>query len=231
MFLSCFGRHGTLLALVTGIGLALAGTASAQSKRSLGRPGAVSSTKPAQPSPAAARDERTARARFEQAREAFGAGRYEEALGLFRESHALSHKPVLLYNIANTLDRLRRDQEAIPAYERYLTELPEADNRAQVESRLVVLRRSAEEQEARRAILPSPAQLAAASVGPAADLTPTSAPANDAQPLRKKWWLWTAVGSAVVAAVVVGAMLATQSDPEPRTGPLLLDSTTRKVEL
>ncbi|MCB9592336.1 MAG: hypothetical protein H6719_06360 [Sandaracinaceae bacterium] len=91
-----------------------------------------------------------ARLTFESAREAFVAGEYERALGLFRQAYSLSNRPGLLYNIAQTLDRLRRDAEALQALREYLTAYPEAPNRTEVEARIRVLEQSVQADEQRR---------------------------------------------------------------------------------
>lgn len=80
-----------------------------------------------------------ARLTFESAREAFVAGDYEVALARFRQAYQLSQRPGLLYNIAQTLDRLRRDEETITALQDYLEASPAAPNRAEVEARIRVL--------------------------------------------------------------------------------------------
>ena len=80
-----------------------------------------------------------ARLTFEQAREDFVAGRYEQALARFRQAYQLSPRPGLLYNIAQTLDRLRRDEETVAALREYLAAVPQAPNRAEVEARIRVL--------------------------------------------------------------------------------------------
>ncbi len=92
-----------------------------------------------------------ARLTFESAREAFVAGDYERALGLFRQSYNLSQRPGLLYNIAQTLDRLRRDAETLQALHEYLDAFPDAPNRTEVEARIRVLEASVAEDEQRRA--------------------------------------------------------------------------------
>ena len=83
-----------------------------------------------------------ARSRFEAGRAAMAAGRTEDALADFRRAYELSHRPALLYNIGVAADRLRHDDEALEAFEAYLAAMPaeEISNRAEVESRLVVLR-------------------------------------------------------------------------------------------
>lgn len=179
-------------------------------------------------------DEKRAREHFEEGRLAFTEGRYDDALLHFRESYTLSHKPQLLFNIGNVLDRLRHDEEAISQYEQYLSEVPAAENREQVESRLAVLRRSVEErQQAQATLVPTPQEVAAADVtpavsGPVAPVAPVSQ--SETRPLYKKWWVWTAVGSAVVAAVVIG-VVASSGSTEKEQGPLVVDGMTRKVEL
>ena len=72
--------------------------------------------------PAAAQSsaDEEARVHFEAGRVAFSRGRYESALASFQEAYELSQRPALLYNIGTTFDRLRRDQEAIEAVERFL---------------------------------------------------------------------------------------------------------------
>lgn len=45
--------------------------------------------------------------------------------------------------------------------------------------------------------------------------TPAPALVKAKQPLRKKWWLWTAVGSAVVAGVLTPVLVHTLNKPEP----------------
>jgi tetratricopeptide (TPR) repeat protein len=80
-----------------------------------------------------------ARLTFEQAREDFVAGRYEQALARFRQAYQLSPRPGLLYNIAQTLDRLRRDEETVQALREYVQAVPDAPNRAEVEARIRVL--------------------------------------------------------------------------------------------
>lgn len=83
-----------------------------------------------------------ARSRFEAGRAAMAAGRTEDALVDFRRAYELSHRPALLYNIGVAADRLRRDDEALEAFEAYLASMPASDvtNRAEVEGRITVLR-------------------------------------------------------------------------------------------
>lgn len=151
--------------------------------------------------PASAADEE-ARARFESGRLAFAAGRYADALSDFRRAYELSQRPVLLYNIGVAADRLRRDQEALEAFERYLREVEAPDNRAEVEARVVVLR----EQLAARAT-PAPTE-PSARVGVAADpVAPVPASESNSSPMGEpsageggRLWTWVALGAAGASA-------------------------------
>lgn len=95
--------------------------------------------------------DQAARLTFQTAREAFSQGDYETALSRFEQAYSLSPRPVLLYNIAVTLDRLRRDEEAVAKFREYLERVPDAPDRAEVEARLAVLERAIAEREAREA--------------------------------------------------------------------------------
>ncbi|HEY8429393.1 MAG TPA: tetratricopeptide repeat protein [Sandaracinaceae bacterium] len=97
-----------------------------------------------------------ARLTFESAREAFVAGDYETALQRFRQAYQLSPRPGLLYNIAQTLDRLRRDEETLEALREYLRAAPDAPNRAEVESRIRVLERALAERRQAEPPVPAP---------------------------------------------------------------------------
>src|SRR5687768_8452884 len=59
------------------------------------------------------RADRAARNLFEDGRIAFAAARFGEALQYFRAAHRISERPILLFNIGSTLDRLRQDAEAL----------------------------------------------------------------------------------------------------------------------
>ncbi|HJK90869.1 MAG TPA: tetratricopeptide repeat protein [Polyangiaceae bacterium LLY-WYZ-15_(1-7)] len=97
--------------------------------------------------PAAAQDldeslDEEARAIFQAGRTAYDAARYEDALRHFQHAYRLSTRPELLYNVALAADRLRRDEEALDAFEKYLDSVPDTPHRAQVEERIRFLRAS-----------------------------------------------------------------------------------------
>ncbi len=89
-----------------------------------------------------------ARGLFLAGRAAFSDGRWQEALEHFQHAYELSPRPGLLYNIGQTADRMRNDEIAVDAFERFLQASPDAPNRGAIESRLAVLRHAIAERQA-----------------------------------------------------------------------------------
>lgn len=144
-----------------------------------------------------------ARARFESGRLAFEAGRYEEALADFTRSYELSQRGLILFNIGLVHDRLRRDGEALDAFERYLAAVPDAENRTEVESRIAVLRRAlAERQQAPQPTTPMPMP----------DGPPPPAPSAASSQSLYEIGGWTATGIAVAAGIGAAVMWAVAND-------------------
>lgn len=75
---------------------------------------------------------------------AYADGEFETALASFRRAYELTGSPDLLYNIAAVSDRMRRDEDALGAYEGYLEARPESADREHVEGRIEVLRAAIE---------------------------------------------------------------------------------------
>lgn len=88
------------------------------------------------------RAERIAAAKeaFDLGTRAYGEGEFETALASFERAYELTGSPDLLYNIATVSDRMRRDEDALRAYEGYLEARPKSSDREHVESRIAVLR-------------------------------------------------------------------------------------------
>ena len=80
------------------------------------------------------------RALFAAGRAAFGAERFEDALGHFQAAYDRSRRPELLYNVALAADRLGRHAIALDAYEKYLHSLPDSPFAPQASERIAALR-------------------------------------------------------------------------------------------
>jgi len=166
------------------------------------------------------RGETEARRVFEAGELAFSDGRYGDALGYFKRAHELSARPALLFNIALCADRMRDDDAAIDAYERYIAEVPLASNRREVDDRLEALRGARARREAAANAL-QPARVArevgvaaAPHEGGAANERAASGPA-----VYETWWFWTIVGAVIVGGAV-GIVLATSGDDPLQSGDL-----------
>jgi tetratricopeptide (TPR) repeat protein len=152
------------------------------------------------------RDEK-ARQLFSAGVAAYSEGHYENALENYRLAFELSDRPQLLFNIGIAAERLRRDQEALDAFNKYLERVPNADNRAFVEERIAVLRQAIDNAAAQP-------QVAA----PAAALAPSPAPdQSDSGSVLSKWWFWGIVGVAAVAVTTTVVVVAT-AEPDYQRG-------------
>lgn len=157
--------------------------------------------------------EAEARSVFDAGQVAFTDGRYGDALVYFKRSYSLSRRPALLFNIGLCADRLRDDEAAIEAYERYLAEVPSATNRREVDGRLEALHRA---QRLRTAV--QPAHVAeAAPVAPAGPTAPSRGEPAASPAVYETWWFWTVVGVVVVGSAV-GIGVAASGDVPLRTG-------------
>ncbi|MEZ4467946.1 MAG: PEGA domain-containing protein [bacterium] len=91
-------------------------------------------------SPALAQDEsRYERAR-QQASEAFSAGQFEEAAGLFQQAFEASPKGNLLYNIGLCYEKAGNNAQAVAFYQRFVEAMPASPKRPAVQRRIVELR-------------------------------------------------------------------------------------------
>jgi len=107
---------------------------------------------------------------FDDGSRAYADGEFDSALASFRRAYELTGSPDLLYNIATVSDRMRRDEEALEAYQGYLDARPKSTDREHVEGRIEVLRAAIEAQkreeldaeiEARRAAIEAEARVKA----------------------------------------------------------------------
>lgn len=100
-------------------------------------------------SPALAGDDGDARARelFENGALLYEEGDYENAVIAWKEAYDLSERPLLLYNIANALERIGEYQEAFDYLNRYRAWAP-AEERDTLDRRMRAIERRLDDQRA-----------------------------------------------------------------------------------
>jgi tetratricopeptide (TPR) repeat protein len=180
------------------------------------------------PTAAAAAGKRTDKREIE-ARQAFAAGRYQQALDLYAELYAEKVHPTYLRNVGRCYQNLKQPDKAINAFRDYLRQAKDLppNERAEVEAYIIEMetmkkqqdaeqeaaaRAAAQQAAAQQAAAQQEAERAAAAQAAAAQaeqLTsqPAPLPAPEPTPFYKKGWFWGVVG-VVVAAGVVGGLYA-----------------------
>jgi tetratricopeptide (TPR) repeat protein len=158
------------------------------------------------------RDEE-ARGLFSAGKVAYEEGRYEDALEHFQRAHGLSGRPELLYNVGQSLDRLRRDREAVEALRRFLEEVPDTPHRKQVGARIRALEDAIERRERGDDVepsspVPTPEQAAREETSETrAGADPLVDTGEGKRGVHTRWWFWTGIGAVVVAGIVVGVLV------------------------
>jgi tetratricopeptide (TPR) repeat protein len=177
------------------------------------------------PGLAHADDAASAREHFKKGSSFFDVGRFGEAAQEYEQAYQLKNDPALLFNLGQAY-RFNGDYaKAIVAYKSFLRHVPNAPNAAEVQQHIADLQKLLDEQKRATSSPPTgtlaPGQLkstpsetppegatatpAAGRTAPGEASSPTlvAAPSRK-EPIYKKWWLWTAVGSVVVVGVAVG---------------------------
>lgn len=156
----------------------------------------------AQDTPALTVEQREeARDAFEAGRAAFAAGQYESALDHFERAYAITPAPELLYNIGQSADRLREDERALEAFRGYLDALPEAEDRAAVEARIVALERTLAERRDAGERAAGPEGAPTEEPGPSPDGGSPAGPTGTDSMIAG--WTTAGVGAAVAVAGIV----------------------------
>jgi hypothetical protein len=173
-----------------------------------------------------------------RAREAFAAGRYQDALDAFAKLYAESLNPIYLRNIGRCHQNLGEPDRAIASFRDYLRKastLPAAE-RKEIDGyikEMEELKRSKEASAASATTTPTPVEpvtplpkevpasppgssTASASV---VMTPPPAAPAEEPSPIYGRWWFWAIVGGVVATglgvAFAAGAFTRTEDAPCP----------------
>lgn len=97
-------------------------------------------------------DDERAHTHFTAGRSYFEEGNYEQALAEFQHAYELSHRDVLLVNVANCQERLGQWRDAAQTLDTYLASMaPDAAERGSMERRIQALRDRADQHDAEEA--------------------------------------------------------------------------------
>lgn len=135
-----------------------------------------------------------------RARSAYEAGRFREAVALYREAYGHKADPTLLFNLARCYEALATEadlQASIEAYEGYLQARPNASDHAAVERRIAVLREQTKLLDEARKAKERPATQPEPAKAPADERAGTKASPEPVRPTR---------GAAFVMPVVLLAV-------------------------
>ena len=180
---------------------------------------------PAHPAPAVSDDAlNQAKQHFEAGKNAYNAGDYITSIREFKAAEALRPSPILAYNIGLANEKLGKKRVALKYFHRYLDQMPNAQNRPEVEGRIAQLDADiAAQPPPPLPNQPPPPGQPGVAVEQPGDMPPpqqgappasydpygSTAPNNGAVPAPPKkkshWWVWLIVagGATLVIAVVV----------------------------
>jgi hypothetical protein len=171
-----------------------------------------------------------------KAREAFAAGRYDEALDLFAKLYAQTLHPVYLRNIGRCHQKLHQPEQAIDKFNEYLAKEKKisADERKEIDGYIKEMETLRDEQARQKAPPPNPnppvTPINAGNNPPppnynynyyppppqtgttSGTLVAQPPPPQEGSPIYKKWWFWTGIGAVVVTSVIVAVVLSSGTD-------------------
>lgn len=112
---------------------------------------------------------------------AFDLGIYDEAITEYMEAYRIKDDPAILYNLGQAHRLAGHAADATRFYRMYLTKVPRAENREEVELKIRELQKAVDQQQKTQQLPPDQ------TIGPASDPAPvpateTSAPASTTEP-------------------------------------------------
>jgi tetratricopeptide (TPR) repeat protein len=167
-----------------------------------------------------------ARRHYDRGTTLYNLGQFEEAISEYRKGYEQKADPVFLLNIGEAYRQLGVDEKALFFYRRYLTSVPDAPNRAQIEEKIATLEQLvAAERRARSPAPPEPLSPASSAV-PAPALVPplpaepylaATRPTSPETggPFWHRWWFWAGAGGLVAGGIAVGLLVSSARQPKP----------------
>jgi tetratricopeptide (TPR) repeat protein len=162
-----------------------------------------------------------ARRHLERATTLYNIGQFEEAISEYRKGYEQKADPVFLLNIGEAYRQIGAHEKALFFYRRYLTAVPDAPNRPQIDQKIATLEQLVAAQQRARA--PAASEPAAAAVPPVA-LPPATEPYVAASapppppnggPLWHRWWFWAGAGGLVAGGIAVGLLVSSAHQTKP----------------
>jgi hypothetical protein len=146
----------------------------------------------------------TAREHYRRATNAFELGQFDESIREYSEAYRLRDDPAILYNLGQAHRLAQHPGEALHFYKMYLTKVPDAPNRAEVETKIDALQRLLDEQRKTQNLPPASTLSPTAAPEPArVTARPAKAPSPPMSPASAK-----KVSGLVVGGVGVGLLAA-----------------------
>jgi tetratricopeptide (TPR) repeat protein len=132
-------------------------------------------------------------------------GRSQDAIAEYRRAYELRADPQFLFQIAEAYRQLGATEQALFYYERYLAGAAAGPDRDVAE------RRVGEIESLRAAPPPGPTAGLVATPGTAEPVTKRHTS------IWRRWWLWTAIGAALVAGATAAALAGRSETSTPST--------------
>jgi len=153
---------------------------------------------------------RTAKRHFERGEKLYALTKFSEALDEYQKAFDAKPIPDFLFNIGQCYRNLGEYDAAIFSYQKYLKLAPDAPNRDKVEQLISELETKKDQSDTQRLglVRTRPAE-------PPSSAEP-SVERGDG-PVYTRWWFWTVVAGAVVAAGGVAAYEVTRPPGPPMT--------------
>jgi tetratricopeptide (TPR) repeat protein len=164
--------------------------------------------------------EELARRHHERGTTFYNLGQFEDAISEFRKGYEQKGDPVFLLNIGEAYRQLGAHEKALFFYRRYLSAMPSAPNRAEIDGKVAALQQLVDAQDRARSPAPPPPLPPRAGEGPplsppAAELELTAHPPPPPGPFWQRWWFWAGAGAVVAGGIAVGLLVSSARQTKP----------------
>lgn len=167
--------------------------------------------------------EELARRHHERGTSFYNLGQFEEAIAEYRKGYEQKADPVFLLNIGEAYRQLGAHEKALFFYRRYVSTVPDAPNRPQIEDKITELEQLVAAQQRARSPAPPEPLSPGLTTAPATPLppdvglvAPPPPPSPRAPgPVWHRWWFWAGVGGLVAGGIAVGLLVSSAKQDRP----------------